>query len=666
MWTQCWLDYGKFEETNKDYEKYFGTLYVEGFKKDEIILTARDELVRASLAMFGKTLETDIEYPAKGIVIKKCSDDVFGPEGYRIFCDGDTAHIEAATPEAVIYGVFRFLTLIRTGKFDSDTDITQKPSDPIRMLDHWDNMDGSIERGYSGNSFFFENNDIIINERTRDYARLIASIGINAVAINNVNVKDAATDLVNARFIDKVKKLADIFACYGVKLFLSLNYAMPIEYEPKSADPLDPNVIAWWKDKMRQIYEVIPNLGGFLVKADSEGRPGPFTYGRTQADGANMLAEAIKPFGGVIIWRCFVYNCQQDWRDLTTDRARAGYDYFSSLDGEFADNVILQIKNGPMDFQVREPVSPLFGGMRKTNQMLEVQIAQEYTGHQIDVCYLIPWFKQILSFKTYMNGPDDTDSTVSRIISGQTGNVTLGGMVAVTNTGNDENWTGNDLAAANLYGFARLAWDNDLDSEDIAREWIELTFGTEDKEVEDTIADILMRSWPAYEKYTAPLGIGWMVKPHDHYGPSVDGYEYDRWGTYHRADWQSIGVERGPSGTGFALQYNSPNKEMYSDASKTPEELLLFFHKMPYKHVLKSGKTIIQHIYDTHFEGYEEALKMQEEWNKLEGRIDKRAFEETKKRFAMQVANAREWCDIVNSYFYRKCGIGDEKGRTIY
>ena len=663
MWTQCWLDY---KATNKDaYGKYFTTLYVDGFKKDDVISTASDELARASLSMFERSLDIDISAPNKGIIIKKTGQELLGEEGYHIYADGDIAYIEAGTPQAVIYGVFRFLALIRTDAFNDNTDVTEIPSNPIRMLDHWDNMDGSIERGYSGNSFFFENNDIIINERTRDYARLIASIGINAVAINNVNVKEAATDLVNKRFIDKVAKLSDIFACYGVKLFLSLNYAMPIEYEPESADPLDEKVIAWWKNKMKEVYDVIPNLGGFLVKADSEGRPGPFTYGRTQADGANMLAEAIRPYGGLIIWRCFVYNCKQDWRDLKTDRARAGFDYFSSLDGQFADNVILQIKNGPMDFQVREPVSPLFGGMRKTNQMLEVQIAQEYTGHQIDVCYLIPWFKQILSFKTYMNGEDDTESTVANIISTKTGNVKIGGMVAVTNTGNDENWTGNDLAAANLYGFGRLAFNTDLDSEDIAREWIKLTF-SHDKEVEDTISDILMNSWPAYEKYTAPLGIGWMVKPHDHYGPSVDGYEYDRWGTYHRADWQSIGVERGPDGTDFAGQYNSPNKEIYRDASKTPEELLLFFHKMPYKHVLSSGKTIIQHIYDTHFEGYEEAKRMRDEWNSLKGKIDDRAFLESKKRFDMQVDNAHEWCDIVNSYFYRKCGIDDEKGRTIY
>ncbi|MBP5310550.1 MAG: alpha-glucuronidase [Lachnospiraceae bacterium] len=660
MWTQCWLDY---KALNKDaYEKYFNTLYVDGFKKDDVISTASDELARASLAMFGRSLDIDISAPTKGIIIKKGSQDRLGSEGYHIYADGDIAYIEAGTPQAVIYGVFRFLALIRTDAFDDSTDVTEIPSNPIRMLDHWDNMDGSIERGYSGDSFFFENNDIIINERTRDYARLIASIGINAVAINNVNVKDAATDLVNQRFIDKVAKLADIFACYGVKLFLSLNYAMPIEYEPQSADPLDEKVIAWWKNKMKEVYDVIPNLGGFLVKADSEGRPGPFTYGRTQADGANMLAEAIKPYGGLIIWRCFVYNCKQDWRDLKTDRARAGYDYFSSLDGQFADNVILQIKNGPMDFQVREPVSPLFGGMRKTNQMLEVQIAQEYTGHQIDVCYLIPEFKEILGFKTYCS--DDRD-TVADIISGDTFESRYSGIAAVTTTGNDFNWTGHYLAGANLFGFGRLAFDTDLSSEEIAEEFVRMTI-SQDAEVVRTIVDILLPSREIYERYTSPLGIGWMVTPATHYGCSVDGYEYDRWGTYHRADHLGIGVDRTDKGTGYALLYNEPNASVYNDPDKCPDELVLFFHHLPYTHKLHSGKTVIQHIYDTHFEGYEEAQQLAEKWKSLKGKVSDEIFENVSERFERQLSNAREWCDQVNSYFFRKSGIPDEKGRQIW
>ena len=275
------------------------------------------------------------------------------------------------------------------------------------------------------------------------------------------------------------------------------------------------------------MYDHLPNLGGFLVKADSEGRPGPFTYGRTQADGANMLADIIKPYGGIIIWRCFVYNCTQDWRDYKTDRARAGYDYFKGLDGEYHDNVILQIKNGPMDFQIREPVSPLLGGLTKTNQMLEVQIAQEYTGHQIDLCYLIPMFREVLDFRTYCQSENDT---VADIVSGKTMGNSNAGMAAVINTGNDFNWTGNDLAAANLYGFGRLAFDMDLSSEEIAREWVKLTF-TLDKEFEDKLVDMLLNSREIYERYTSPLGIGWMVNPGVHYGPSVDGYEYSRWGT---------------------------------------------------------------------------------------------------------------------------------------
>lgn len=674
-WSECWLDYKKSDQLNLI--KCFEKLYIDGFGSEtiikvdgdaaDILSAAVEELQTVADKMFGRTIKLVDEEPTCGIILKEHWGDDLGDEGYRITFANSLIVIEGEQKAAIIYGVFRMINLIRARKLVDGLQLVEIPKNPIRMLDHWDNMDGSIERGYSGRSFFFEDDEVIINERTIDYARMIASIGINAVAINNVNVKNAATDLVNDRFIDKVAWLSNIFDKYGIKLYLSLNYAMPIEYEPKSADPLDANVVKWWKDKMDEVYKKVPKLGGFLVKADSEGRPGPFTYGRTQADGANMLAQAIKPHGGLIIWRCFVYNCQQDWRDLKTDRARAGFDYFSSLDGEFADNVILQIKNGPMDFQVREPLSPLFGGLKATNQMLEVQIAQEYTGHQIDVCYLIPWFKKILEFETYMEGENSSnDTTVAGIISGRARKNTNCGMVAVTNTGNDYNWTGNDLAAANLYGFGRLAWDTDLSAEEIAKEWIELTFENLVDEDKDVVEKILMGSWPTYEKYTAPLGIGWMVTPHEHYGPNIEGYEYDRWGTYIRADWQGLGVERGPEGTGYALQYNSPNKEMYSDPKSTPDELMLFFHKMPYTYVLKSGKTIIQHIYDTHFEGYEEVLKMQEEWAKLEDKIEKRAFENVSERFKLQVKNAKEWCDIVNSYFYRRCGIADEKGRTIY
>ncbi len=596
-------------------------------------------------------------------------DPAFGSEDAYLIDftqNGKNGALTAHDVRGLLYGVFYLLRLVATGKSLADLKLTCIPSNPLRMLNHWDNMDGSIERGYAGQSFFFADDQVLVNDRTRAYARLVSSVGINAVVINNVNVKNAATYLITDRYFDKVKALSEIFAVYGISLYLSLNFAAPMELGGLTlSDPLDPGVISWWKEKMAEVYAAVPKLGGFLVKADSEGRPGPFTYGRDHADGANMLARAVEPYGGRIIWRCFVYNCRQDWRDTKTDRARSGYDNFMPLDGRFMDNVILQIKNGPMDFQVREPVHPLFGGLMKTNQMLEVQIAQEYTGQQKHVCYLMPMFKEILDFKTYMPGHED--ATVADIISTRTLQNANGGIAAVANTGNDENWTGHDLAAANLFGFGRLAFDTTLDPESIAREWAELTFAGSTKGAIDAIVDILMRSWPAYEKYTSPLGIGWMVNPNHHYGPNVEGYEFDRWGTYHRANWRGIGVDRTTKGTGYTMQYREPNASMYEHVETCPEELLLFFHFIPYDYRLKTGKTLIQHIYDTHFEGAQDAADFLETWKKLDGQIgDKEAYARVLKRLEIQAESAIEWRDRINTYFYRHCGAEDEHGRKIY
>ena len=596
-------------------------------------------------------------------------DPAFGSEDAYLIDftqNGKNGALTAHDVRGLLYGVFHLLRLVATGKSLAGLKLTCIPSNPLRMLNHWDNMDGSIERGYAGQSFFFADDQVLVNDRTRAYARLVASVGINAVVINNVNVKNAATYLITDRYFDKVKALSEIFAVYGISLYLSLNFAAPMELGGLTlSDPLDPGVISWWKEKMAEVYAAVPKLGGFLVKADSEGRPGPFTYGRDHADGANMLARAVEPYGGRIIWRCFVYNCRQDWRDTKTDRARSGYDNFMPLDGRFMDNVILQIKNGPMDFQVREPVHPLFGGLMKTNQMLEVQIAQEYTGQQKHVCYLMPMFKEILDFKTYMPGHED--ATVADIISTRTLQNANGGIAAVANTGNDENWTGHDLAAANLFGFGRLAFDTTLDPESIAREWAELTFAGSTKGAIDAIVDILMRSWPAYEKYTSPLGIGWMVNPNHHYGPNVEGYEFDRWGTYHRANWRCIGVDRTTKGTGYTMQYREPNASMYEHVETCPEELLLFFHFIPYDYRLKTGKTLIQHIYDTHFEGAQDAADFLETWKKLDGQInDKEAYARVLKRLEIQAESAIEWRDRINTYFYRHCGAEDEHGRKIY
>ena len=665
-WSQLWLDYEAKAGENKSASGNGGQLQVEtgGFDpENRVIKSAVKELNRAFF---------DIEKP---VVISFVKDEELPKEGYHVGSiiggsdnrvvntEATELIISAADENGALYGVFHVIRSKVMGEDISLISVTKAPSNPLRMMDHWDNMDGSIERGYSGNSFFYEKDEIIINERTVDYARFMASIGINGIVINNVNVKWAASDLITTRFFDKVKELSDIFGDYGIKLYLSLNFASPIELGGLPAcDPLNADVINWWENKIKEVYDHLPDLGGFLVKADSEGRPGPFTYGRTQADGANMLGDIIAPYGGIIIWRCFVYNCTQDWRDTKTDRARAGYDYFKGLDGQYHDNVILQIKNGPMDFQIREPISPLLGGLTKTNQMLEVQIAQEYTGHQIDLCFLIPMFKEILEFKTYCKEENDT---VADVVSGRTMGNKLAGMAAVINTGNDYNWTGNDLAAANLYGFGRLSFDTELSSEEIAREWVRLTFDLE-KELEDKLVDMLLRSREIYEKYTSPLGIGWMVTPNGHYGPSVDGYEYSRWGTYHRADHLGLGVDRTDKGTGYCQQYYPQNAEMYNDPKKCPENLLLFFHHIPYTWKLRSGQTLIQYIYDIHFEGYEEAKELAAQWKSFEGKVPQRTFDCVSHRFELQVDNAHEWCDQVNSYFFRKSGIPDEKNRPIY
>ena len=588
-WSQMWLGYHPISKDNKNWK----VICNDFSKEDRVVNSAIGEFAKGIEGYFGAGITED---DGDVYVLEIVKDTSIADEGYSIKGEKSGVTLRASDENGVIYGVFAILR--KLGARIRLEDICEKaaPSNPLRMMNHWDNMDGSIERGYSGESFFFENDDMYVDERTVDYARFMASVGINGIVINNVNVKGAATYLITDRFFDKVKELQDIFADYGIKLYLSINFAAPIELGGlEVCDPLDEGVIAWWQ--------------------------------------AN--------------WRCFVYNCTQDWRDYKTDRARAGYDYFKDFDGEYHDNVILQIKNGPMDFQIREPISPLLGGLTKTNQLLEVQIAQEYTGHQIDLCYLIPMFKEVLDFRTYCSEENDT---VADIVSGRTMGNKLAGMAAVINTGNDFNWTGNDLAAANLYGFGRLAYNTELSSEEIAREWVALTFDM-DKASEDKLTDMLLKSREIYEKYTSPR---------------VDGYEYSRWGTYHRADHKGIGVDRSDKGTGYAQQYYEPNASAYNDPEKCPEELLLFFHHIPYTWKLKSGQTLIQYIYDSHFEGEAEAEQLAADWNSLKDVVDPEVFARVAERFELQVANAKEWRDQVNSYFFRKSDIADEKGRKIY
>lgn len=651
--TKCWLAYPPIKGQHCD------EISLDTKLTGATIERAKAELTRGLQGLYGAVLT---EKGPAAATIALTVDEALDAEGYRVHAANGQCAIAGGTEIGVLYGVFALLRNLQTAAAAWEAfafDEEKAPSNRLRMLNHWDNMDGSIERGYSGDSFFFKDDVILVDQdRLTDYARMLASVGINGITINNVNVREAASWLITDRYFEPLRLYQQIFSPYGVKLYLSVNFAAPIELGGMdSADPCDPAVAQWWKDKAAEVWRNLPGLGGFLVKADSEGRPGPFTYGRNQADGANMLADAVAPCGGHIVWRCFVYNCQQDWRDTKTDRARAGYDYFMPLDGTFRDNVTLQIKNGPMDFQVREPVSPLIGGLQHTHIAVEFQIAQEYTGQQRHVCYLMPWFRQIL----------DTDmctrpggATVSSLIRGA-GN----GMVAVTNTGNDENWTGHDLAAANLYGFGRLSYDTTLDPAVIASEWLRLTFG-QNPPVEETLHEILMQSWPTYEKYTAPLGVGWMVNPNYHYGPNVDGYEYSRWGCYVRATFDGIGIDRTPTGSDYAHQYAPELAEKFSNVETCPEELILFFHHLPYNYRLKSGKTVLQHIYDTHFEGAEDAARFYDQIVALKPYLDPEVYARMEARFAHQKEHSCEWRDVINTYFYRKTGVPDEKGRKIY
>jgi alpha-glucuronidase len=587
-------------------------------------------------------------------------------DSFIIKVSGTQIIIAGANEEGLLYGVFRFLNILVMGEIKDGFELSDAPVSPLRMINHWDNFDGSIERGYAGRSIFYNDGNFDYDkERVEDYARLLASTGINRVSINNVNVRAKAKLLITEEYLMRAAKLADIFRPFGIKLFLSINFGSPWSLgKLPTADPLDPAVLDWWTTHSALIYKYIPDLAGFIVKADSEGEPGPFQYNRTHADGANMLAKALAPFGGTVIWRCFVYNCTQDWRDQTFDRARAAYDHFMPLDGSFLDNVILQIKFGPYDFQVREPVSPLFGALKKTRHVMELQITQEYTGHQIDVCYLPSVWEDIMNFDTAHDTANKKSVIKDLVAPFEKGCANIEGFAAVVNVGLDNNWCGHTLAQANLYGYGRMAWNPNLSAKEIADEWSALSFSK--KEAVQKVKQILLASYGAYEKYAAPFGICFMVTPGLHYGPNIEGYEFSRWGTYHRADKDSIGLDRTPAGTGYTQQYSAKNAAMFADPSTCPENLVLFFHRLRYDFKMKNGQTLLQNIYDTHFEGYEEAEAMMKDWESLKGVLEEAVYTSVLSRFERQLNNAREWRDQINTYFWRKTGIPDAKGRKIY
>ncbi|MBQ7519415.1 MAG: alpha-glucuronidase, partial [Clostridia bacterium] len=484
----------------------------------------------------------------------------------------------------VLYGAYALIRARQTG--GELPRGVQRPHYPLRMVDCWDNMDGSIERGYAGRSLWFEEDEFRYDpRRIRQLGRMLASCGVNVLCVNNVNVIPPAQHLIDT-LLPEMAAFADILRPFGVRLMVSVDFSMPMQCGLSTADPLDEGVQAWWGARAREIWTAIPDLAGFLVKADSEHRPGPATYGRNHAQGANMLARAIAPYGGQVVWRAFVYNCLQDWRDTETDRPCAAYDLYKPMDGQFDGNVILQVKNGPYDFQVREPVSPLFYAMPRTRLALEFQLAQEYTGHQIDIYAMPPLWREVID----AIGPD-----------------TPRAIAAVSNLGRDENWTGHPFALLNLYAYGRFAWEPDMAPEAVIREWIGLTYGDFTADQRDELTDLLLGSRETYEMYTAPLGLCWMVNPAGHYGPSPYGYEFQSWGTYNRADRNAVGIDRTAAGTGYVNQYPPEIAAMYADSQSCPDNLLLFFHRLPYDFVMRDGRTLIQRIYDDHFAGYDRA-----------------------------------------------------------
>jgi alpha-glucuronidase len=642
-----------------------------------VIRTAQAELIRGVRGMLGRTLRAEVDLPRESAIVLGTFDVIkaavptaglptgLPEDGFWLKAVAVNGFpcllITAPNDRGVLYGVFALLSKVARGETVTGLNEVQQPYAPIRWVNQWDNLDGRIERGYAGPSIFFENGSVRADlTRAGDYARLLASVGINGCTINNVN---ADPRILEDNFLPQLARLAEVFRPWGVALSISVDLSSPkVIGGLETFDPLDARVGAWWRRKVDEIYQHIPDFGGFVVKADSEGRLGPSTYGRTHADAANLLARALKPHGGVVFYRAFVYNHHLDWRNPKNDRAKAAYDNFHPLDGEFDDNAIVQIKNGPIDFQVREPASPLFGGLHRTNEAIELQITQEYTGQQRHLCFLPPMWKEVLDFDLRAAG---RSTPVKGLVAGRSFHRPTGGFVGVANVGMDTNWLGHPLAMASLYGFGRLAWDPNLSASTIAEEWTRLTFSN-DPTVVRTITAMQLASWRIYESYTGPLGAGTLTDIlGSHYGPGIESSERNGWGQWHRADHEGIGMDRTvATGTGYVAQYPAPVARRYESVENTPDELLLFFHHVPYTHVLHSGKTVIQHIYDSHYEGAERAEELVRQWNSLQGHVEEERYAAVLARLEYQAGHAIVWRDAICNWFLRISGIPDAHGRV--
>ena len=570
-------------------------------------------------------------------------------DGYLIqtlHCKGNNLIVITSNSDiGVMYGAFEFLRLIQTQKSITNLKIISFPKIKLRILNHWDNLNRTVERGYAGFSIWdWHKLPDYIDTRYKDYARANASIGINGTVLTNVN---ANAWVLTHDYLLKVAALANVFRPYGIKVYLTARFSAPIEIgNLKTADPLNEDVKQWWKEKVKEIYSLIPDFGGFLVKANSEGQPGPQNYGRSHADGANMLAEALEPYGGVVMWRAFVYD-----NNIPEDRAKQAYNEFKPLDGKFKKNVLIQVKNGPIDFQPREPFHPLFGAMPNTPLMMEFQITQEYLGQGTHLVYLAPLFKECLESDTYCKGKG---STVAKVIDGSLDNHSISGIAGVSNIGTDRNWTGHLFGQANWYAFGRLAWNHELTSDEIAEEWIRQTFSN-DNEVVSKIKTIMLKSREDCVNYMTPLGLHHIMGWNHHYGPApwIKDKHRDDWTSvyYHRADSNGIGFDRTEKGSNAVSQYYPEVAETFSSLEKCPDEYLLWFHHLPWKFKMKSGKTLWEELCYHYYKGVEGVKETINIWNSLESKIDKDEFEHVKMLLNIQLKEAIWWRNACVLYF---------------
>lgn len=659
---RLWLRYDRIDDANKvaEYTASVNEILFPG--NSPTLNAARAELTSGLSGLLGKTIPLVEKASQKKFLIAgspesspliaslNLDDDLeaAGPEGFLIRSfkaqGKEGIAIAAQTDVGVLYGVFRFLRLLQTRESLNKLSISESPLTEYRLLNHWDNMDRTVERGYAGFSIWdWHKLPDYLDPRYTDYARANASIGINGTVLTNVN---ANADILKPQYLEKVAALASVFRPYGIKVYLTARFSAPVEIGGlTTADPLNTSVKNWWAKKAEEIYSYIPDFGGFLVKANSEGQPGPQDYGRNHADGANMLADAVKDHGGIVMWRAFVYD-----NEVPEDRAKQAYNEFKPLDGEFRNNVFVQVKNGPIDFQPREPFHPLFGAMPETPLMMEFQITQEYLGFATHLVYLADMFKECLYSDTYAKGEG---SYVAKVIDGSLHNYPMTGMAGVANIGTDRNWTGHHFGQANWYAYGRLAWDHSLSIADIADEWIRMTF-TNDPSFIKPVKEIMLASREITVNYMTPLGLHHQMAWSHHYGPGPwisEGRADWTSAYYHRADEEGIGFNRSSSGSDAVSQYFPPVAGKFNDPESCPEKYLLWFHHVDWDYTMDSGRTLWEELCVRFYSGVDSVEWMRETWENMEGKIDDERFDQVSVFLDIQKKEAIWWKDAMLLYF---------------